>query len=186
MAKRVIYIHGFNSSQKSYKAVRFGELMANYGVDYCVPNLNHEPLQAIIKLEQLITPNTVLLGSSLGGFFATYLSQRYQIPAVVINPAVAPYTLLQPLLGPNYNPYQDYYYDLNNSHINALKALAIDKLKHPELLYLLQQTGDEVLNFQHAVNYYSQCKQLVEFGGDHSYTGFESTFANIVDFLKIT
>lgn len=143
MAKRVIYIHGFNSSQKSYKAVRFGELMANYDVDYCVPNLNHEPLQAIIELEQLLTPDTVLLGSSLGGFFATYLSQRYQIPAVVINPAVAPYNLLQSLLGPNYNPYQDYHYDLNNSHIEALKLLAVDKLAHPELLYLLQQTGDE-------------------------------------------
>jgi hypothetical protein len=186
MAKRVIYIHGFNSSQKSYKAVRFGELMANYDVDYCVPNLNHEPLQAIIELEQLLTPNTVLLGSSLGGFFATYLSQRYQIPAVVINPAVAPYNLLQSLLGPNYNPYQDYHYDLNNSHIEALKLLAVDKLAYPDLLYLLQQTGDEVLNFQHAVKYYSQCKQLIEFGGDHSYVEFERTFASIVDFLKIT
>jgi predicted esterase YcpF (UPF0227 family) len=186
MVKRVIYIHGFNSSQKSYKAVRFGELMAHYGVDYCVPCLNHEPLQAIIALEQLLTPNTVLLGSSLGGFYATYLSQRYQISAVVINPAVTPYNLLKPLLGHNYNPYQDYNYELNNSHINALKALAIDKLKHPELLYLLQQTGDEVLNFQHAVNYYSQCKQLIEFGGDHSFIGFERTVASIVDFLKIT
>ncbi|MGB0945446.1 YqiA/YcfP family alpha/beta fold hydrolase [Pseudoalteromonas sp. ESRF-bin5] len=186
MAKRVIYIHGFNSSDKSYKAVRFGELMAHYDVDYCVPCLNHEPIQAIIALEQLLTPNTVLLGSSLGGFFATYLSQRYQIPAVVINPAVAPYTLLKPLLGLNYNPYQDYHYELNSSHIAALKALAVDDLKHPELLYLLQQTGDEVLNFQHAVNYYSQCKQRIEFGGDHSYLGFELTFASIVDFLKIT
>jgi len=186
MAKRVIYIHGFNSSQKSYKAVRFGELMANYDVDYCVPNLNHEPLQAIIELEQLLTPNTVLLGSSLGGFFATYLSQRYQIPAVVINPAVAPYNLLQSLLGPNYNPYQDYHYELNNSHKEALKLLTVDKLTHPELLYLLQQTGDEVLNYQHAVKYYSQCKQWIEFGGDHSYVEFERTFASIVDFLKIT
>ncbi|MEL0646649.1 YqiA/YcfP family alpha/beta fold hydrolase [Pseudoalteromonas agarivorans] len=186
MAKRVIYIHGFNSSQKSYKAVRFGELMANYDIDYCVPCLNHEPLQAIIKLEQLLTPNTVLLGSSLGGFFATYLSQRYQIPAVVINPAVAPYNLLQSLLGPNYNPYQDYHYKLNNTHIEALKLLTVNKLTHPELLYLLQQTGDEVLNYQHAVKYYSQCKQRIEFGGDHSYVEFERTFESIVDFLKIT
>ena len=51
--------------------MRFGELMAHYDVDYCVPRLNHEPIEAIIALEQLLTPNTVLLGSSLGGFFAT-------------------------------------------------------------------------------------------------------------------
>jgi len=185
MVKRVIYIHGFNSSEKSYKAVRFGELMAHYDVDYCVPRLNHEPVEAIIALEQLLTPNAVLLGSSLGGFFATYLSQRYQIPAVVINPAVAPYTLLEPILGPNYNPYQDYNYQLQSRHIDALKALTVTELKHPELLYLLQQTGDEVLNFQHAIKYYSQCKQLIEFGGDHSFNGFERAFSSIVDFLKI-
>ena len=103
MVKRVIYIHGFNSSEKSYKAVRFGELMANYDVDYCVPRLNHEPLQAILQLEHLLTPDTALLGSSLGGFYATYLSQRYNLRAALINPAVAPFNLLAPLIGHNYN-----------------------------------------------------------------------------------
>ncbi|MBB1293083.1 YqiA/YcfP family alpha/beta fold hydrolase [Pseudoalteromonas sp. SR41-4] len=186
MAQRVIYIHGFNSSEHSFKAVRFGEYMAHYDVDYCVPRLSHEPFHAIIQIEQLLTPNTVLLGSSLGGFYATYLSQKYQLPAVVINPAVKPYLLLSSLLGPNYNPYQDSHYELNNSHINALKSLSIPSLERPSLLYLLQQTGDEVLDYQQAVKYYSQCKQQIEFGGDHSFLGFEDSIASIVDFLKIT
>jgi len=172
MVKRVIYIHGFNSSEKSYKAVRFGELMANYDVDYCVPRLNHEPLQAILQLEHLLTPDTALL-------------QRYNLRAALINPAVAPFNLLAPLIGHNYNPYQDYHYELNTSHMDALKALYVPKLTSPELLYLLQQTGDEVLNYQHAVNYFSQCKQLVEFGGDHSFVGFERTLDSIVEFLKL-
>ena len=68
MAKRVIYIHGFNSSEQSYKAVRFGEHMAQFDVDYQVPRLTHEPLHAILQLEQLLNDDTVLLGSSLGGF----------------------------------------------------------------------------------------------------------------------
>ncbi|MGO2291339.1 MAG: YqiA/YcfP family alpha/beta fold hydrolase [Pseudoalteromonas sp.] len=186
MARRVIYLHGFNSSEKSYKAVRLSEYMANYDVDYCVPRLSHEPLRAILQIEQLLTPDTVLVGSSLGGFYATYLSQRYQLRCVVINPAVQPYLLLSSLLGSNYNPYQQYTYELNNNHVNALKALSIAHLPHPSLLYLLQQTGDEVLPYQRAVNYYSQCKQQIEFGGDHSFIGFERTFASIVDFLKIT
>ncbi len=186
MAKRVIYLHGFNSSEKSAKAVRFGEHMQNYNVDYYVPCLSHEPLQAILQIEQLLTPNTALLGGSLGGFYATYLSQRYKLPAVVINPAVQPYLLLSSLLGTNYNPYQEYTYELNHNHINALKALSIAHLPRPSLLYLLQQTADEVLPYQQAVNYYSQCKQYIEFGGDHSFIGFERTFASIVDFLKIT
>ncbi|WP_394192690.1 YqiA/YcfP family alpha/beta fold hydrolase [Pseudoalteromonas atlantica] len=186
MVKRVIYIHGFNSSEKSYKAVRFGEYMAHYNVEYCVPRLSHEPLHAIIQLEQLLTPNSVLIGSSLGGFYATYLSQRYQLPAVLINPAVKPFLLLSSFLGANYNPYQDTHYELNKSHINALKALFVAQLKQPSLLYLLQQTGDEVLGFEQAVKYYLQCKQHIEFGGDHSFKNFESTFESIVDFLKIT
>jgi len=186
MARRVIYLHGFNSSERSSKAVHFGEYMQNYNVDYHVPRLSHEPLQAILQIEQLITPNTALIGSSLGGFYATYLSQHYKLPAAVINPAVKPYLLLSSLLGRNYNPYQDYTYELNNNHINALKALSIAHLPEPSRLYLLQQTGDEVLPYQQAVNYYSHCKQRIEFGGDHSFIGFERTFASIVDFLKIT
>ncbi|MGO2073749.1 MAG: YqiA/YcfP family alpha/beta fold hydrolase, partial [Pseudoalteromonas sp.] len=55
MARRVIYLHGFNSSEKSYKAVRLSEYMANYDVDYCVPRLSHEPLRAILQIEQLLT-----------------------------------------------------------------------------------------------------------------------------------
>lgn len=70
--------------------------------------------------------------------------------------------------------------------MDALRSLYLPQLDTPSLLYLLQQTGDEVLPFQQAVNYYSQCKQHVEFGGDHSFIGFEQTFASIVDFLKIT
>ncbi|WP_404341013.1 YqiA/YcfP family alpha/beta fold hydrolase [Pseudoalteromonas mariniglutinosa] len=186
MPKRIIYVHGFNSSEKSYKAVRFGEYMADYDVDYCVPRLNHEPLQAIVRLEQLITANTALIGSSLGGFYVTYLSQKYSLPAVVINPAVRPFELLDNYLGDNYNPYQDSHYKLNSRHIAALRRLFLPQLHTPSLLYLLQQTGDEVLPFQQAVKYYSQCKQLIEFGGDHSFIGFEHTFASIVDFLKIT
>jgi predicted esterase YcpF (UPF0227 family) len=186
MAKRVIYIHGFNSSEKSFKAVRFGEVMAHYDVEYYVPRLNHEPIEAILTIEKLLTPNTVLLGSSLGGFFATYLSQKHRLPAVLINPVVLPHQLLMQMLGVNFNPYQAYHYDLTQSHIDALKSLTLDALPRPELLFLLQQTGDEVLNFQHAIKYYSQCKQLVEFGGDHSFQGFERTINKIVDFLKIT
>lgn len=185
MARRVIYLHGFNSSENSYKAVRLGEYMANYGVDYCVPRLSHDPFQAILQIESLLTSDTVLVGSSLGGFYATYLSQRYQLRAVVINPAVRPFLLLNSLLGKNYNPYQNYSYELNNSHISALKAFYLEQLPNPALLYLLQQTADEVLPYQQAVNYYSQCKQRIEFGGDHSFVGIERTFASIIDFLRI-
>lgn len=186
-ATRIIYIHGFNSSPQSYKATAFGEYLKQFNqVEYLVPTLNHEPLACIYRLEQLLTPTTRLIGSSLGGYFATYLSQQYQLPAVVINPAVAPYELMADFLGPQYNPYQDYHYEVTRAHVEQLKALSVEKLKTPSLVHLYQQTGDEVLDFSKAVQYYKQCSQTIEFAGDHSFQQVERHFPDIVSFFKIT
>ncbi len=186
--KKVIYIHGFNSSPESYKAVKFGQYLAqryHNEIEYLVPCLKHEPIASLIQLENLIDANTVLLGSSLGGFYATYLSQKYQIKAVLINPAVTPFNLMADYLGEQFNPYQNYRYHVTQSHIEQLKWCYLKTLLKPELLLLLQQTGDEVLNYQEAVKYYSQCHQQIEFGGDHSFIGFHNHFDGIVDFLNI-
>jgi hypothetical protein len=184
--QRVIYIHGFNSSPQSFKAQQFGEYLKRYNVDYQVPVLNHEPKQILIALENLLTSDTVLMGSSLGGYFATFLSQQYQLPAVVINPAVAPFKLMQTYLGEQYNPYQNYSYSVTHQHVADLKQLYLAQLAHPELLFLLQQMGDEILDFSEAVDYYKNCRQRVEFAGNHSFIGFERYFPDIVDFLKIS
>lgn len=187
MAKqRVIYIHGFNSSPQSHKATIFGDYLTRFDVEYLVPTLNHEPREILLTLEQLVTPNTVLIGSSLGGYFATYLSQRFNLKAVVVNPAVAPYTLMAEYLGLQYNPYQDYHYHVTLEHIKQLKRLDFKSLSYPKQLYLLQQMGDEILDFSKAVEYYSGCRQTIEFAGDHSFVSFERYFPDIVKFLKIT
>ena len=184
--KRVIYIHGFNSSPLSAKAQLLGEFLDSYNVDYQVPLLNHQPLEALVTIERMINSHTVLVGSSLGGFFATYLSQKYRVPAVLINPAVAPHQLMNSFLGNQYNPYQQYQYELTLEHVAQLKQLYIPQPPMAELMLLLQQSGDEVLDFQQAVRYYKNSPQVIEFGGDHSFIGFERYFAKIVDFLKIT
>lgn len=184
---RIIYIHGFNSSPDSYKATAFGDYLKRHAqAEYFVPTLNHEPLECLLKLEQLITPNTCLIGSSLGGYFATYLSQQYQLPAVIINPAVAPYELMADYLGPQYNPYQKYHYEVTPLHIEQLRLLSVKQLKTPALIHLYQQTGDEVLDFSKAVQYYKECTQTIEFAGDHSFQHVERHFPDIVSFFKIT
>jgi len=185
---RVIYVHGFNSSPESFKAKQFGQYLKqtfNDRVEYLVPCLNHEPLAALITLESLINEKTLLIGSSLGGFFATYLSQKFGIKAVLVNPAVMPFNLMQTYLGKQYNPYQDYHYELEIRHVTQLKKIYLSKLKQPKLVYLLQQTADEVLNYQDAVKYYSNGRQKVEFGGDHSFIKFERHFESIANFFKI-
>ncbi|MBU2971487.1 esterase YqiA [Pseudoalteromonas sp. C2R02] len=185
---RVIYVHGFNSSPESFKAKQFGQYLKqkfNDRVEYLVPCLNHEPLAALITLESLINDKTVLIGSSLGGFFATYLSQKFGIKAVLVNPAVMPFNLMTTYLGEQYNPYQDYSYQLEMRHVTQLKQIHIAKLHQPQLVYLLQQTADEVLNYQDAVKYYADGRQTVEFGGDHSFIKFERHFESIANFLEI-
>jgi predicted esterase YcpF (UPF0227 family) len=188
MVKRVIYIHGFNSSEKSFKAQQFGQWISIHypDIEYVSPRLHFDPRVAIIQLAQLIDQHTVLLGSSLGGFYATYLSQLHNIKAVVINPAVKPFELLADYLGPQYNPYQDMHYELTLEHVAALKSFYVETLSQPSNVLLLQQMGDEVLPFQQAVDYFKQSAQHVEFAGDHSFVGFERYFDTVAKFLKIT
>lgn len=186
MARRVVYIHGFNSSELSFKATEFGRFMEQKQDTYSVPRLHYDPTIALTQLHALVDSDTVLLGSSLGGYYATYLSQTLGCKAVVINPAVKPFALLNDFLGPQYNPYQECHYTLQHKHVDALRAIYINTLTSPEKLLLLQQTGDEVLPFIDAVRYYQDCQQFVEFGGDHSFVGFSRYFDTIAEFLAIT
>ncbi|MFC3031970.1 YqiA/YcfP family alpha/beta fold hydrolase [Pseudoalteromonas fenneropenaei] len=186
MGMRLIYVHGFNSSERSAKATLIGKLLASTQIDYQVPRLHYDPRIAMMQLEALLTPTTRLIGSSLGGFYATYLSQQYNLPAVVINPAVNPAALLADFLGPQYNPYQDCHYELGAEHVAALAQLYLPTLPYPQQLLLLQQIGDEVLPYLQAVQYYQTTPQRIEFAGDHSFQGLERHLETIVNFLKIT
>ncbi|MDK1289218.1 YqiA/YcfP family alpha/beta fold hydrolase [Pseudoalteromonas umbrosa] len=184
MVSKVIYIHGFNSSEKSFKAQQLGEYFKDR-CEYLVPRLHYDPRVAMLQLESMIDDECALVGSSLGGFFATYLSQTFNLRAVVVNPAVRPDKLLWDYLGPQYNPYQELNYELTIEHMSALQRMYIAKPSMPSNLLLLQQTADEVLPYQEAVNYYRDCPSIIEFGGDHSFVGFERHFSRIANYLKI-
>lgn len=186
MVNKIIYVHGFNSSERSQKAVQFGEFVTSRGIEYCVPRLSHEPVRALEQLKACLSEHCALIGSSLGGFYATYLSQRYRIPAVVVNPVVKPHQLMHGYLGAQFNPYQDYHYTLNNEHLEQLKALDVEQFTFPELVFLLQQEADEVLPYEQAVAHYHACRQIVEQGGSHRFEGFERHFDTILEFFRTT
>lgn len=192
MANTLIYIHGFQSSPLSLKAQLLSRWCHNHRPDLHleIPALSPYPKLAAQQLQQLIeglspSEGIGLVGSSLGGYFATWLNKQYGCPAVLINPAVKPYDLLEDYLGAQQNPYTLEKYLLESHHMDELKALDVSGALTSKHLWLLQQMGDEVLDYRQAVQKYAGCRQTVEVGGNHAFQGFERFPENIVQFLGL-
>ena len=184
----IVYLHGFNSSPASGKAKQLGEHMAAIGrqADYYCPALPNSPREAIVKVESTLAraqPATVtLVGSSLGGFYATWLAEKHGWKAVLVNPAVHAHTLLRSALGPQTNWHTGEKWELTEAHLAELAALDVERITRPERYLLLVQTGDEVLDYRDAVAYYAGATQIIEDDGNHGFAGFERHFQTILDF----
>ena len=197
MKRNVLYIHGFNSSPLSIKAEQTRQyLVENYpDINFHCPQLATTPQEAISQLEAIIEKqganNTwYLIGSSLGGYFASYLTEKFQCMAVLVNPAIKPYELLHDYLGEQVNPYTEEIFQVTEEHMLQLKAIeprAPTKNNQQKNNYLVMvQTGDEVLNYQQAVEKYQFCQLIVQEGGDHSFINFDQCLAGICDFFQFS
>lgn len=157
-----------------------------------VPYLKPYPADAITQLETLVEKylakhETIgLVGSSLGGFYAAWLAEKYQLRAVLVNPSVRPFDLLGKYIGENKNFYNDDHYLFEQKHVDELKAFYIPQHRHPENLLLMVQTGDESLDFKEATAKYFTAENIIEYGGDHGFREFERWFEYILQFLKLT
>ncbi len=187
----IIYIHGFNSSASSYKAQLLLKTMKQLGLekDIIIPSLSSVPSYAMAELQSLvqehISDNLSFIGSSLGGYYATWLADRYDRPAVLVNPAIKPYELLQDYLGPNINHYTGESYELTYEHIQQLKQLNIEYITKPHRYLVMLQTGDEVLDYSQAFVKFAGSRMVVEEGGDHSFSDFENHLSAIFNFCGV-
>ncbi|MCJ8349625.1 esterase YqiA [Moritella sp.] len=185
----LLYLHGFNSSPKSIKAQQMADYLGLYHPEITIeiPNLSPYPQQAWLQIEAIVAryPGYQLgvVGSSLGGYYATKVNQVFNRPAVIVNPAVKPYELLVDYLGENTNQYTDNVFILTEQHIDELRALDCPVLVHPETIWALLQTDDEVLDYSQATAKYNAAKLTVEQGGDHAFIGFERYLSDILTFL---
>lgn len=193
----IIYLHGFLSSPQSAKArataayLRERERMSGSRVFYQVPALPEEPELALAAAEHAVTaqraaraPSIGLIGSSMGGFYATVLAQRHGLRAVLVNPSVAPQRSIRRYLGQSIvNPYSGREFALDERHAAELAQMAPSAPTNPDDFWLLAQRGDEVLDYREAELFYAGCRQTIEPGGDHQFQGFERHLPAIVDFL---
>jgi predicted esterase YcpF (UPF0227 family) len=181
----LIYIHGFNSSPASSKAQMLKARLETLGrgAAFIAPALPPDPVRAAQALDALAVrhPGATLVGSSLGGYYATWLAEKHGLKAALLNPAVRPYDLFAGHLGPQQNLYTGERYELTLQHVDDLRALEVPAIT-PARYLLIVTTGDEVLDYRSAVNRYRGCRQIVIEGGDHGMTDFGGHIDTMLDF----
>lgn len=185
----LIYVHGFNSSALSYKAGLLRGKMAQLGLSahFACPELSHRPAQAMAQLQTLMATHdartVTLIGSSLGGYYATRLVETLGARAVLVNPAVRPYELLAPCTGPQKNLYTGEEYQFTAEHVAELRALEVDHIS-PERYLLITTASDEVLDYRDGVARYAGCEQIIVNGGDHGFRGFADYLDPVIAFWQ--
>lgn len=186
-APSIVYLHGFNSSPASHKAKVFGRYLAERGLggSYACPALPPLASEALRRIEPLLRERTCLVGSSLGGFYATWLAEQHELKAVLINPAIEPHVGLRAYLGPQQNLYTGERYELTEAHLREWQALYAPRVT-PARYLLLVETGDEVLDYRNAVARYAGCEQVVIEGGDHTLQSFPRHLPRILRFAGLS
>ena len=182
----ILYIHGFNSSSLSQKARQLQQAMEALGMPerLRIPDLHHHPRRAIEQLEACIAAlgRPLLVGSSLGGYYATHLAERHGLKALLINPAVTPHRRFAQYLGAQTNFYSGETWQLTEEHVAALAELETAPPRDAGRYQVWLQTGDETLDYRDAARFYRDCAQRIQAGGDHGFQGFAERLPALLAF----
>jgi len=178
-----------NSAPASKKASTLVEVMQRMGLErqLRVPALHHHPRQAIGQLEAAIAElgAPLLVGSSLGGYYATHLAERHGLKALLINPVVNPHRLFDGFLGTQQNLYTGERWELTLDHVDALGELEVPAPQEPQRYQVWLQTADETLDYRQAERFYRACALRIQAGGDHGYQGFGAQLPSLLNFAGI-
>jgi len=188
----LLYLHGFRSSPRSFKAQRMGQVVAALApapLWWC-PQLPPSPAQAMALLQRGIADwphaRMAIVGSSLGGFYAHVLARQIGCPLVLLNPAVHPARDLAGLVGEHpawHDPAERVHFEAR--HIAELRALeATPTLRTPPTLAVIAQ-GDEVLDWREMQQAYGHDRLRLIPGSDHALSDFDAHLPEILDFLGL-
>ena len=173
-----IYLHGFNSSGDSAKGKFFANALAPHTVH--TPSYPPEPDAAIAYLEQLLkallrhaqaNDPLILIGSSLGGFYAQYLAHQFKLAMVLINPALQPAFTLRPFLGWQTNFYTGERYYFGEQQLSRLLHFDVAMpCEYPLPALVLLEAGDEIIDYRYAQHRYADCAQVIVYpDGNHQF-----------------
>ena len=189
----IIYLHGFRSAPASIKAQALKARMVERGLadSFWCEQLPVSPRAAIALAEAAIgraraaglTPTVV--GSSLGGYYATWLAEHHDLQAVLVNPAVVAPLELGAYVGTQDNMYTGERFEFTRGHIDELRALEVPAVSRPQRYWLLVETGDEVLDYRHAVDKYAGARQTVLEGGDHGFSRWGDYLDAVIAFAGL-
>ncbi|WP_227370142.1 YqiA/YcfP family alpha/beta fold hydrolase [Halomonas sp. M20] len=177
----VLYLHGFNSGSESPKAQLMRaacKRIVHQGkaLPCSTPQLPQRPQAAFEAAQaalEALGSNTLVVGSSMGGFLASCLAERFDLAAVLLNPAVRPAHLIDELLGTEFvNDYTGERFTVDAAHGEELARLVPPRLD-PGRYLLLLGTADETLDCRDAFKAYTGCRTLIEPGGDHGFSRIE-------------
>ena len=173
---KLLYIHGFASCGRGQKSAVLADFFGNKAV--LAPDLPSSPVEAVRLLSSLLDKEDIglLVGSSLGGYYAGYLAEKYAMKAVLVNPSIQPYETLSSYVGIQERFCDKQLFMFEADDLEALKTFG-SKPVYGEYLVLLQ-SGDEVLDYTKAKKYYENQRVVVEYGGNHR-------FENIEDYLSM-
>jgi predicted esterase YcpF (UPF0227 family) len=188
----LLYLHGFRSSPASFKARLLRDWLSAHAphVTWCCPQLPPSPSAAIDLAMGLVshwpTDRSAVVGSSLGGFYATVIAERLGWPAVMLNPAVDPARDLAAYIGEqtaHHDPHQRFYF--HPAFVDELHAMHPPKLTHPERMLAVIAKGDELLDWLEMRTRYAGARQRLIDGSDHALSDFDAHLPEVLAFLGL-
>lgn len=189
--KRVLYLHGFRSSPASFKARRVAAWLAEQrpDVQFWCPQLPPSPAAAMALVAEGCAhwgPGSAVLGSSLGGFYASVVAEARGWPALVMNPAVDPARDLAHYIGEQsayHDPQQHFFF--RPEFVDELRRMAPAAITRPERYAALIAQGDELLDWREMAAHYAGARQCVIPGSDHALSDFEDHLPFVLRFLNL-
>ncbi|HPU50862.1 MAG TPA: YqiA/YcfP family alpha/beta fold hydrolase [Burkholderiaceae bacterium] len=186
---RVIYLHGFRSSPESFKARLLAQRMAELGrgAQFVCPALPVGPREAIdlVLGRYQPQPRDTLIGSSLGGFYATWLAERCGCRAVLLNPAIRPADGLAAYVGEQPYFHGPGTFRFEARYLDELRALEGSAITAPERYFLVAATGDELLDWREMAARYPGARQWIIPGSDHGLSDFAQCMDEVLAFAGV-